>query len=357
MGAPEPPLASVERGEAASAEARAARSQLRPSASRAKLVIAFAAVYVLWGSTFLAIRFAVATLPPFLMAGARHLIAGAVLYPLARLRSAERPTRANWYGAAIVGALLLVGGNGGVSWAEQVVPSGVAALLVASVSLWMVILEWFRPGGTRPGGRVIVGLALGFAGLAFLVGPSKLAGGGRVDPVGAAVLVLASLSWAAGSIFSHRLRLPHTPLLGTAMQSLAGGAFLALLGLACGQGARLHWTSVSLRSVLALGYLVVFGSLLGFSAYTWLLRVAPTARVSTYAYVNPVVAMFLGWVFAGERPTLRTLAAAAVIIAAVVLVITSRHPDAATEEGPGTLSPAQAEATSAGALAANPEKL
>ncbi len=340
MGAPELPLASVGPGEAAPAGAKTARGQLPSSASRARLVTAFAAVYVLWGSTFLAIRFAVATLPPFLMAGARHLIAGAVLYPLARLRSSERPTRANWYGAAIVGALLLVGGNGGVSWAEQVVPSGVAALLVATVSLWMVILEWLRPGGTRPGGRVIVGLVLGFAGLAFLMGPSKLAGGGRVDPVGATALVLASLSWATGSIFSHRLKLSRTPLLGTAMQSLAGGAFLVLLGLGCGQGAEQHWTSVSLRSVLALGYLVVFGSLLGFSAYTWLLRVAPPARVSTYAYVNPVVAMFLGWAFASERPMLRTLAAAAVIIAAVVLVITSRHPASATKERRSTLSDA-----------------
>ena len=183
----------------------------------AKLVTAFAAVYILWGSTFLAIRFAVATLPPFLMAGTRHLMAGAVLYPLARLRSGERPSRANWSAATLMGALLLFGGNGGVSWAEQFVPSGVAALLVASVSLWMVLIDWLRPGGARPTGRVIVGLVLGFSGLAFLVGPSRLAGSGRVNPVGATVLVLASLSWATGSVFSRRLQLPRAPLLGTAM--------------------------------------------------------------------------------------------------------------------------------------------
>ncbi len=308
-----------------SAPERFAGPGYRPGPSRARLIAAFAAVYLLWGSTFLAIRYAVATLPPFLMAGTRHLVAGAVLYPLACMRSGARPTRANWYAAALMGALLLLGGNGGVSWAEQYVPSGVAALLVATVSLWMVLLDWLRPGGARPTWRVVIGLVLGFVGMAFLVSPSRLVGGGRVDTLGAIVLVLASLSWATGSVFSRRLPLPRAPLLGTAMQCLAGGALLIFCGLLFGQGAALHWEAVSLRSVLALGYLIVFGSLLGFSAYTWLLGVAPPARVATYAYVNPVVAMFLGWALAGERLTLRTLAAAAVIVAAVVLVISSRQ--------------------------------
>lgn len=331
MGAPEIPLDSLE--SPVQAEPAARRSG-GVAPSRAKLVTAFAAVYILWGSTFLAIRYAVATLPPFLMAGTRHLLAGAVLYPLARLGGNERPTRANWAAAALMGALLLAGGNGGVCWAEQYVPSGVTALLVATVSLWMVILEWLRPGGVRPGARVVLGLVLGFAGLAFLAGPSKLAGSGRVDTVGATVLVLASLSWATGSIFSRRLRLPRSPLLGAAMQSLTGGGLLILLGLLSGQGAALHWESVSLRSVLSLGYLVVFGSLLGFSAYNWLLGAAPPARVATYAYVNPVVAMFLGWALAGEQLTLRTLAATAIIIAAVVLVITARqHATAPRDSG------------------------
>ncbi len=308
--------------------------QLRPNVSRAKLLTAFAAVYVLWGSTYLAIGFAVATLPPFLMAGTRHLVAGAVLYPLARWHSGERPTGANWSAAAVMGALLLLGGNGGVCWAEQIVPSGVAALLVASVSLWMVIIDWLRPGGARPTGRVIVGLVLGVSGVAFLAGPTKLAGSGRVDTIGAMVLLLASLSWATGSVFSRRLHLPHAPLLGTAMQSLAGGALLVLVGLLTGQGARLDWSAVSLRSVLAVGYLIVFGSLLGFSAYTWLLGVASPARVGTYAYINPVVAVILGWALAGERITPRMLAASAVIIAGVVLVITARQRTTAPLETP-----------------------
>ncbi len=317
----------------------AAVAGARAHASRAKLYAAFAAVYFLWGATFLAIRFAVATLPPFLMAGTRHLIAGAVLYPLSRMRTGERPTRANWLAAALIGALLLVGGNGAVSWAEQTVPSGVAALLVATVSLWMVLLESLRPGGARPTARILAGLALGFAGLAFLVGPSRLAGGGRVDPVGATVLLLGSISWAAGSIFSRRVALPRSAFLGTSMQCLAGGVLLLFIGALTSRGSLVNWHAVSLRSVLALGYLIVFGSLLGFSAYTYLLRAAPPARVATYAYVNPIVAMFLGWAFAGERPALRTLAAAAVIIAAVILVITARQSSSAPPEPDLTVAP------------------
>ncbi len=298
-----------------------------------KLVTAFAAVYILWGSTYLFIRFAVLTIPPLLMAGMRHLAAGVVLYPLARVRSRERPTRANWSAAALLGALLLFGGNGAVSWAEQYVPSGMTALLVATVSLWMVIIEWLRPGGVRPTGRVIAGLVLGFAGMVFLVGPSKLAGGGRIDPVYAGVLMMASLSWAAGSVFSRHLRLPGSPLLGTGMQCLAGGTLLILVGLLTGQGAQLHWHAVSLRSIVALGYLIVFGSLLGFSAYTWLLGVAAPARVATYAYVNPVVALLLGWTFAGEKLRLRNVVASAIILAAVGLVITARQKAAALAAG------------------------
>lgn len=297
--------------------------------SRAKLVTSFAAVYLLWGSTFLFIRYAVATIPPFFMAGTRHLMAGAVLYPLARWRSGEKPSRQNWSAAILLGALLLLAGNGAVSWAEQTVPSGVAALLVATVSLWMVILDWLRPGGLRPTAGVVLGVALGFAGMIYLVGPARLlggaAGGSRVNPIGAAVLLCGSLSWATGSVFSRRLHMPKNPLLGTAMQSLAGGALLYLVGVLTGETSDLHWASISLRSALSVGYLIVFGSLLGFSAYTWLLRAAPPARVATYAYVNPVVALFLGWAFAGERLTPRTLLAAAIILAGVVLVITARQ--------------------------------
>jgi len=322
----------------------AARPTAPPGPSALRMAIAFAAVYFLWGSTFLAIRYAVASIPPFLMAGTRHLVAGAVLYPVARLRSGERPSRRNWLAAGLMGALLLLIGNGGVSWAEQSVPSGVTALLVASVSLWIVVIEWLGPGGARPTWRVAAGLVLGFVGVAFLVGPWKVGGSGRVDPVGAAVLGLASLSWATGSVYSRRLQLPKAPLLGTAMQCLAGGALLIAAGLLTGQGARLHWNQVSPRSVLALSYLVVFGSLLGFSAYTWLLAHAAPTRIATYAYVNPVVAMFLGWAIAGERLTARTLVAAAVIVAAVVLVISARPRVSAPRANPAMAVPQKSQA-------------
>ncbi len=297
--------------------------------SRAKLAAAFAAVYILWGSTFLAIRFGIATIPPFFMAGTRHFVAGALLYPFARFRGAGKPSRANWLAAVIIGGLLLLIGNGGVSWAEQTVPSGITALLVATVSLWMVLIDWLRPGGRRPTAGVFIGLALGFVGMILLVGTGNLLGGtgagSRVNPLGAAVLLIASLCWAAGSVFSRHLELPRNPLLGTAMQSLAGGLMLYLFGILTGEVSDFHWAQISLRSMLAVGYLAVFGSMLGFSAYTWLLRAAPPARVATYAYINPIVALILGWAIADERVTPRTLLAAAVIIAGVVLVITARQ--------------------------------
>lgn len=295
-------------------------------ASRLRLLAAFSAVYVIWGSTYLGIRIAIESFPPLLMAGTRHLIAGALLYPLVRKRTGIVPNAANWRACALIGFLLLFCGNGGVSWAEQIVPSGIAALLVATVSLWMVLIEWMRPGGARPGPRVFAGLALGFVGLALLVGPANLGGSGRVNLAGAGVLFLASLCWATGSVFSKHIALPRSPLLAVAMQSLTGGLFLWIAGLLSGEGAGFALSRISLRSALALGYLILFGSWVGFTAYNYLLKATTPARVGTYAFVNPVVALFLGWAFAGEAMTLRTFGAAAVILTAVVLVITAPHP-------------------------------
>lgn len=289
-----------------------------------KLLAAFAAVYLVWGSTYLAIRFALETLPPFLMAAARFLVAGGVLYAVVRARGEPRPSLVHWRSAVIVGGLLLFLGNGGVVWAEQTVPSGVVALLVATLPLWMVLLEWARPGGERPTGRVVAGLVVGFAGLVLLVGPADLMGGGRVDPVGAGVVLFAALAWAAGSIYSRGAPLPASPFLATGMEMLAGGALLLALGVARGELGVLDLSAVSAKSALALAYLVVFGSLVGFTAYVWLLRVSTPSRVSTYAYVNPVVAVLLGWGLAGEPLSARVLGAAAVIIAAVVLITRSR---------------------------------
>lgn len=308
-------------------EGRSAPSNMVPHAapSRARLMAAFAVVYIVWGSTFLAVRFGIESLPPLFLGGLRHLIAGLILYPLARLRSQEKLTLANWRAAALVGALLLLFGNGAVCWSEQLVPSGITALVVGTVSLWMVLIEWVRPGGTRPSSRVFLGLVLGFIGLGFLVGPSRFGGSERVSLLGTSVLVLGSLCWAAGSVFSKHIQLPRSPLLGAGMQSLVGGALLLLVGVISGEGAALDVHKITSRSIAALVYLIIFGSLVGFTAYTYLLRVAPPGRVGTYAYVNPVVAMFLGWIFAGEGLTLRTVLAGAVILTAVILVITAPH--------------------------------
>lgn len=292
-------------------------------APKRKVIAGFAAVYTIWGSTYLAIRFAIETLPPFLMAGVRFAIAGALLYAWTRRRGGPAPDRGHWTAAIIVGALLLLGGNGAVVWSEQHVPSGIAALLVASVPCWMVLIDWARPGGTRPTRQVVVGLVFGLAGIALLVGPATLIGGERVHTMGALVLMFGSFCWAAGSIYSRHTRLPSRPLEATGMQMLAGGGLLLLTGVVAGELPRVDLAAVSTRSLLSLVYLIVFGSIVGYSAYVWLLRVSTPARVSTYAYVNPIVAVFLGWALASEPLTSRMLIAAAVIVTGVALITTS----------------------------------
>jgi drug/metabolite transporter (DMT)-like permease len=301
------------------------------------VLVAFAAVYVVWGSTYLAIRIGIESFPPLILAGLRHLTVGLFLYPLMRWKTGIKPTLANWRTAIVAGALLLFVGNGGVSWAEQTVPSGVTALLVATVSLWLVIVDWLRPGGARPAPRVAIGLLMGFAGLALLVGPAHLGGAERVNPLGAAVLVIASLAWACGSLYSKHGGMPSSPMLGVAMQSFAGGVILLIVGLFAGEFRGLHLGAISLRSWLALGYLILFGSGIGFSAYIYILHKSTAARVATYAFVNPVVALFLGWLIASETTTMRTILAAAVILTAVILVITAppRAPLSAPVPAPG----------------------
>jgi drug/metabolite transporter (DMT)-like permease len=297
-------------------------NELRP-ASRTKIVIAFAAVYLIWGSTYLAIRFAVQTLPPFLMAAARFLASGLFLFVFSKMRSPARASFSQWRAATIIGALLLLGGNGAVVWSEQHVPSGLVALIVAVLPFWIVILEWVNPPHIRPSLGTVAGVIVGIIGLVILVGPNALGGGAPVRPVYALILVLASLSWAIGSLYAKHVHLP-PPLMATGMEMLAGGALLLLLSFVMGEPAHFHLSQVSLPSLLGLLYLTTFGSLLGFTAFIWLLGVAPAARVATYAYVNPVVAVFLGWAIAGEPLTARTLFAAAIIIGAVALITTAR---------------------------------
>jgi drug/metabolite transporter (DMT)-like permease len=305
----------------------AANSPAAPPPPRWLVLTAFAAVYVIWGSTYLGIRIAIETIPPFLMAGVRFLAAGAVLYGWARARGAPRPERVHWRSAFIIGALLLVFGNGAVVWAEQRVPSGITSLLVCTVPLWMVLLDWLLHEGHRPTLGVAGGVLLGLAGIAFLVGPARGGStGAGADIVGAAVLLVASISWAYGSLWSRRAELPSAPLLAIGMEMTAGGALLIVLGLLTGEAARVHLGAISARSWGAFLYLIVFGALIGFTAYLWLVRVSTPARVSTYAFVNPVIAVALGWAVAGEPITTRTVVAATAIVGAVALITISRVP-------------------------------
>lgn len=299
------------------------------TSSRFRVALGLATVYLVWGSTYLAIRFAVETIPPFLMAGTRFVVAGAILYGWRRAAGFPRPTAAQWRAATVVGALMLLVGNGGVTWAEQWVESGTAALMVASVPLWMVLLDWARPGGRPPRPSVWAGILVGLLGVALLFG------GPDMDvryTLGWVALLVASISWAAGSLYSRTAVLP-APLLATAMQMLAGGALLLVLGVATGELQALDPGTVTPRSVLALGYLIVAGSLIGYSAYVWLLRVTTPAVASTYAFVNPVVAVFLGWLLAAERITPRILLASVVIVGGVGLITAFRR------RGPGPRPP------------------
>jgi drug/metabolite transporter (DMT)-like permease len=301
--------------------AAAARNGL-PKPSMLAVVAAYAAVYVLWGSTYLGIKFSMETLPPFFTQGVRYFLAGVVLFAWARLRGEALPTRHEWAGAAITGAALFVGGTGALVWAEHFIPSGVAALVVATEPMSFVLLEAMRRR-RRPHGVVLAGLALGTAGLLVLVEPGTFFGGERFHLVACLVLVAGTFAWAWGSLYSRGSRLPASPIMATAATLLTGGALLALLGVLSGELGRFDPAAVSTRSIVATLYLVVFGSLVGFSAYLWLLRVETASRVSTYAYVNPIVAVFLGWALAGETLSPRVLVAAVIIVSAVALII--RH--------------------------------
>ncbi len=288
---------------------------------KARIWTALIAVYIAWGSTYLAIRFAVESMPPFLMAATRFLIAGGILFIWRRAAGDPLPTIRQWRSAAIVGLLMLLGGNGAVVWAEKRVVSGVAALLVGAAPLWMVLIDAIRPGAKRPGWQTWLGVLWGFAGIALLVGPSEFAGnGGGFYLPGVGALLLASFLWSAGSLYSRTAALPDSPLLGTSMEMLAGGTGLLAFGSLTGDWSRLHLSAIRLPSILGLIYLIIFGSLVGFAAYTWLLRAAPTPLVSTYAYVNPLVAIFIGNLLAGEPLTPRILLAAMVIISSVLLI-------------------------------------
>ncbi len=294
-------------------------------ASQVRIAVALVALYLVWGSTYLAIRVAVETIPPLTQAAVRFLIAGTILYA-ATIRSGDaagdRPGRPEWRDAAIIGGLLLAGGNGLVSIGEQTIPSGIAALVIATLPLWVAILGrvFFGVVLTR---TIVVGTVIGFAGVAVLVGP---AGGARsLDPFGVAVLLLSPVLWATGSLYSRTARVPRRPLVGTAMQMLAGSAVLFVLAVLTGDVLRIRPSEISPASVAAVAYLVLVGSLVGYTAFVWLLRVAPISLVSTYAFVNPVVAVILGWLILAEPLEPRTVVAGAIIVVAVAVIVRARR--------------------------------
>jgi drug/metabolite transporter (DMT)-like permease len=291
---------------------------------RAKLIAAFGAVYLIWGSTYLAIRFALETLPPFLMTAARFLLAGLPFYAFARLRGAPRPTPAQWRAASLLGALFFLGGNGAVSWAETRVSSGVAALIVSTIPLWMSLFEFLRGGRRVPALPVLLGLAGGLSGIVILVSPGRVLGGLPIDRLALVVQLGGAFSWVAGSILTTRLSRPENPALAAAMTILSGGVWLAIAGVLMGELSRFHGNAISVKSALAVLYQAVFGSIVAFSAYSFLLRTTTPSRASTYAYVNPVVAVLLGALLGGEALTSRVLFASVVIVASVALIITAR---------------------------------
>ena len=293
---------------------------------KTKVWMALLAIYIVWGSTYLGIRFAVETIPPFLMAGTRFLISGLILLVWRRAVGDPMPTFRQARSAVIVGLLLLLGGNGLVSWAEQHVASGIAALIVASIPLWVALIDALRPHGIKPDWKIVLGLLIGFGGIILLVISSQGAGSSAegVTFAGVGGLLVAAFLWSLGSIYGRDADMPESSLLSTAIEMLGGAAGLFIVGTLLGEWNALSLPAVSMRSLGGLTYLILAGSLIGFTSYSWLLRNAPVSLVSTYAYVNPVVAIFMGAWLAGEVINLPIVISALVIIASVVVINTSK---------------------------------
>ncbi|HMB21191.1 MAG: EamA family transporter [Chloroflexota bacterium] len=292
---------------------------------KTKIWIALLALYIVWGSTYLAIRFSVETIPPFLHAALRFLVSGTILFIWRRAAGDPAPTARQWRSTAIVGAALLLGGNGLVAWAEQTVPSGIAALMITTSPFWLVLFESMRAGGAKPTWQAILGLFVGFAGVFILVGPAEIMGTeGSLDTLGIILLLLAPFFWSLGSIYAKGADMPKSTLLSTGMEMLTGAVALFLVSVVKGELNGFSLGDVSTRSWLGLAYLITFGSLIGFVSYGWLLHNAPVSLMSTYAYVNPVVAVLLGNLLADETLNGRILVAAAIIIGSVFLINSAR---------------------------------
>jgi drug/metabolite transporter (DMT)-like permease len=292
---------------------------------KARIWIALIAVYIVWGSTYLAIRFTIETIPPFLSAGVRFLVSGAILYIWSRLSGGVAPSKAEWRSASIIGLLLLLSGNGFLVWAEQRIPSGIASLFIATTPLWMVLIDALRPGGVKANSLTWLGVLAGLVGTALLANPwQSRATSPALDSIGVIVLLVAALSWSIGSLYSRKATLPKSPLLGTGMEMLVGSIGLFALSGVVGEWNQFHLLTISSRSLGGLAYLIIFGSGIGFVAYTWLLRNAPTPLVSTYAYVNPIVAILLGSVIADEPLERIEIISALIIIGGVILITSAK---------------------------------
>lgn len=286
------------------------------------VISAFAALYLIWGSTYLGILFAIQSIPPFLMAGSRFLFAGLIMFAIARTQGPLRSTSAEWRTSLIVGACLLLGGNGGVTLSEKFIESGLASLIVATVPIYITLLGWLFGMTPRPGPVVWLGLAGGFLGVAMLMGPALRSSGGSHPAIGMSILLIGSFLWSAGSLYSRTAKHSASPFFAAAQQMFCGGVLLMLVGLFVGEPKHFHPGNITTLSLGAFTYLVLIGAIVGYTAYFWLLRHCDPAKVATYAYVNPIVAVLLGALFAHETVTLRTLLAAALIIGSVALIIT-----------------------------------
>lgn len=302
-----------------------------------KILVAFAAIYTIWGTTYLAIRLAVETIPPFFMAGIRFLIAGLIVFVFLRARHVPLPRRFHWRSAAMIGAFMIVGGNGFVTWSEQQVPSSIAALVIATVPLWITLFNWLIYRGGRPGKQIVIGLVLGFIGISLLIGPGQIFGTATFDLLSLLILLMAPILWSFGSLYSRQASLPNNVFMSVAMEMLVGGVLLMIAGLITGEANVLNVAAISTRSLVAMLYLTVFGSIIALTAYVWLLKTVHPSRVATYTYVNPVIAIILGWLVLSEPITFQMLIAVVIIILAVVLITTVRQKkEAARPKSPST---------------------
>lgn len=298
-------------------------TQTRNSNYSVKIVLAFAAIYIIWGTTYLAIRLAIETIPPFFMAGTRFLLAGIITFVFLRSRGVPLPNLRQWRSAAIIGTLMLVGGNGLVTWSEQEVPSSIAALVVATVPLWMVLFDWLIFQVSTPNKKIAIGLILGFVGIGLLIGPGKILEINHINLSSIVILMLAPILWSLGSLYSRQANLPNSLFLTIAMEMLAGGVLLILAGFITGEKTQLNLSKISTLSLVSMLYLTIVGSIVALTAYVWLLKNVQAAKVATYTYVNPIIALVLGWLVLSEPITLQILISVVVIIFAVIL-ITSR---------------------------------